>query len=79
MPMSIRFGLAMDVAETWDPGNEDLNVNVAVDGVNPVDYTGRFNIGAEFEYLQIFAVRAGYQSNHDLFRLQSGFWCKVRV
>lgn len=79
MPMSIRFGLVMDIAEIWNPDNEDLNVNVAIDGINPVDYTGRVNVGAEVEYLQVFAVRGGFQSNQDVFDFSLGFGIKYDI
>jgi hypothetical protein len=79
MPLTLRFGLAMDIAEFWDPGDDDLNVNVAIDGVNPIDYTGRVNIGAEIEYLQIFALRGGYQSNQDVFDFSLGFGVKYDI
>ncbi len=76
MPMAIRFGLAQDVAEYFDPGNQDFNINTSLDAVNPVNYTGRVNIGAEVEYLQVFAVRLGYQFNQDVVDFSLGFGVK---
>ncbi len=66
LPTYLRIGMAMDVAEIFQEGNKDLDINVAVDAIHPNDYTERVHIGTEILYLQRFAIRGGYKFNHDV-------------
>jgi len=66
LPMSLRMGLAMDVAQLVFPSMNDINMIMALDAIHPNDYTERVHIGTELIYLKRFAVRGGYKFNHDV-------------
>lgn len=66
LPMELRMGLSMDLLEWFLPDNKTMQLNMAVDAMHPNDYTERVHVGAEWLYLKKFALRAGYQFNHDV-------------
>lgn len=67
MPMVFKLGLAMDVL---DDGPNFLTVEV--DGVHPNDNLEQLNIGAEYWYNNIIAIRGGYRVNTDEEGLTAG-------
>jgi len=44
-----------------------------VDDVRPRDYTERIHLGAEYKFLDTFALRGGYKFNYDAGALSLGF------
>lgn len=67
MPMTFKLGLAMDVV---DQGPHQLTVEV--DGVHPNDNVEQVNIGAEYWYNNMVALRGGYRVNTDEEGLAAG-------
>ncbi len=72
MPMNFRIGLAMDVV---DQGPHQ--VTVEVDGVHPADNVEQVNIGAEYWYNNMIALRGGYRVNTDEEGLTAGAGFRV--
>ncbi|KAF5409819.1 MAG: hypothetical protein C5S43_06020 [Candidatus Methanocomedens sp.] len=72
MPMNFRIGLAMDVV---DQGPHQ--VTVEVDGVHPADNVEQVNIGAEYWYNNMIALRGGYRVNTDEEGLSAGAGFRV--
>jgi len=75
LPLCLRMGLALDLMQAVLPENKDFTVNLAVDALHPSDYLERIHVGTELVYLKRYALRAGYQFNHDVetFSLGCGF------
>lgn len=72
LPMSLRMGIAMDVADLFFQNNENLAFNVAFDALHPNDYTERIHVGSELIFMKRFALRGGYKFNHDVESLTLG-------
>lgn len=72
MPMTFKLGLAMDVV---DQGPHQ--VTVEVDGVHPADNVEQVNIGAEYWYNNMIALRGGYRVNTDEEGLAAGAGFRV--
>ncbi len=72
MPMNFKIGLAMDVI---DQGPNHLVVEV--DGVHPADNVEQVNIGAEYWYNNMIALRGGYRVNTDEEGLTAGAGFRV--
>lgn len=66
LPLTIRMGLAMDVTEIFMSENPNIDLNVAVDGLHPIDYLETVNLGSELVFQKKIALRAGYKFNHDI-------------
>ena len=69
----------MDATRLFMPGNENVALNLAVDAVNPIDYTARIHTGAELVYMKLLALRGGYQFNHDVESFSLGLGLNIRV
>ena len=67
MPMTFKLGLAMDVI---DRGPNFLTVEV--NGVHPSDNVEQVNVGAEYWYNNMIAIRGGYRINTDEEGLTAG-------
>lgn len=67
MPMTFRFGLAMDIYES-----ENQLLTAAVDAIHPNDNIEEVNLGAEYWLADRIAIRAGYQGRHDAAGLNTG-------
>ena len=76
LPLVLRMGLSMDVAKLFMPENKEIEINTAIDALHPIDYTERVHIGAEFVYMKMFAVRAGYKFNYDVENFSLGLGVK---
>ena len=67
LPMTFKLGLAMDVI---DQGPHFMTI--AVDGVHPNDNVEQVNIGGEYWYNGMVALRGGYRVNTDEEGLTAG-------
>lgn len=76
MPLVLRMGLSMDLLKLFSPGNDEFELNTAVDALHPIDYTERLHVGTEFVYMKMFAFRAGYKFNYDVENLSLGVGVK---
>ncbi len=60
LPINFKVGLAMDAYRTYGQA-----VVVAVEGSHPNDNAERANLGAEYTYGDMFALRGGFRLNYD--------------
>ncbi len=72
MPLMLKMGMAMDVLKFFND-NQKMKLNMAIDALHPIDYEERVHVGAEFVYLDLVALRLGYQFNHDVENFSAGF------
>jgi len=62
MPLDFRVGLAMDFMN----GEESPHLlTLSVEGTHPNDGSEKLNLGAEYWYNDIIALRGGYRINYD--------------
>lgn len=57
LPLLFRFGLSMDVLQT-----EMSRVTLAADALHPNDNAESVNVGGEYQFKDLIALRAGYRS-----------------
>ncbi len=67
LPMIFRMGIMMDIwGGTNDIFDSDINrLTVMVDANDPLDHNLRANVGVEYEWNDLFALRAGQHINYD--------------
>jgi len=63
LPLTFAVGIAMDVMDFL--GEHKNPLILAVDATHPRDYTERLNIGGEYTFMNMVALRAGYKYNYD--------------
>ncbi|RMD93159.1 MAG: hypothetical protein D6814_16005 [Calditrichaeota bacterium] len=66
MPLVIRMGVAMDLADWLAPENPNLQINFSVDALHPNDNLERIYVGTEVILMKRLALRGGYEFNHDV-------------
>ena len=66
LPLSFKFGLAMDLAQSFFVGEDsEQSVTLLVDAIHPRDFSERIHIGLEYGFREMFFLRAGYKTNYD--------------
>ncbi len=74
LPLNFQIGISMNVFDFFDrfaDGSQSLLV--AVNATHPRAHGERINIGAEYSFYGIFALRAGYKINDDIASYTVGF------
>ena len=65
LPLTFRVGISADLLDFAGISSDMHNLNFAVEGVNPRDYSERVHVGAEYWFNQLIALRGGYKFNYD--------------
>jgi hypothetical protein len=65
LPLTFRFGSAVDLNELLFPETQNHVLTLAVDALHPKDYTERMHFGLEYVFNKTFALRGGYKLNYD--------------
>ncbi|MCX6170204.1 MAG: PorV/PorQ family protein [Ignavibacteriales bacterium] len=75
LPLIYRVGFSVDAFGLANIASEKHKLIIAIEGVNPRDYSERFHIGSEYVFDDTFAIRAGYKFNYDVesFSFGTGF------
>jgi hypothetical protein len=79
IPLTFRFGVAMDVNTLLMPENKTHVVTLAIDALHPKDYSERVNFGLEYAFNQLFFLRGGYKMNYDEEKYTGGVGIKTKV
>ncbi len=77
LPMVLRMGLCMNVAELFSPADKNFKVNLSVDALHANDFLERIHYGTEIIFLEQYALRGGYQLNHDVETFAFGLGVKL--
>lgn len=65
LPLIFKIGISMNAFDLTDLDKQYHSLVLSVDATHPRDYPEQVNIGAEYVFMQIFALRGGYMSNND--------------
>jgi hypothetical protein len=67
LPLLFSLGAAINVLKVFASELAENNSLIwALDFLHPNNYSERINIGLEYQFLNMFAVRGGYQTNRDV-------------
>ncbi len=73
LPLTFTVGAAIDLLDYINPmHSQDDSFTFAVDFLHSNNYSERFNIGAEYKFMGMVALRAGYQTNRDVASWSAG-------
>ncbi|HED11502.1 MAG TPA: PorV/PorQ family protein [Caldithrix abyssi] len=73
LPLTFQIGLSVNAADFLLKGQEDHAMWVTVDAVHPRSYPEYINLGLEYEFRKMFALRFGYISNQSQNDISLGF------
>lgn len=79
IPLTFRFGAAMDLNQLLLPENKMHVLTLAVDALHPKDYSERMHFGLEYTYNHFFSLRGGYKLNYDEESYTGGLGLKTKV
>jgi len=74
LPLIFQVGLGMDLFDVFAPSRTGNNsLMLSTEFLHPNNYTERVNIGGEYLFSDLIAVRGGYEFNRDIAGLSAGF------
>jgi hypothetical protein len=65
LPLTFRIGMSMDVFDLFYPSDSMHSLLVSVDALHPRAYSERLNVGAEYLFMDLIALRGGALINYD--------------
>jgi len=65
LPLTFKVGLAMNLLDLYEVEAAQHRLLLSVDAVHPRDYPEQINVGAEYLFANLFALRAGYSTPND--------------
>ncbi|UCD39065.1 MAG: PorV/PorQ family protein [Fidelibacterota bacterium] len=79
LPLTFRLGIALDIISVFRPEAGTQSLTLSMDAISPRDYTERIQVGGEYWYRGVLALRAGYKFGHDLESFAAGFGIRKRL
>lgn len=65
LPLSFKFGAAMNVLQLLQPAESDHGLTVSADAIHLRDFSERLHFGMEYSFKKMFFLRSGYKTNYD--------------
>ena len=66
LPLTYRVGFTVNALGLINVPSDQNKLTIAIEGVNPRDYSERIHLGGEYTYKDMFSLRAGYKINYDV-------------
>jgi hypothetical protein len=79
LPLTFTLGIAMNIFAPIMSGEEPHAFTLSVNAVQPRDYSERLQIGGEYWYNDLVALRMGYKFNYDLEGFTVGVGVKKEI
>jgi long-subunit fatty acid transport protein len=76
LPLTFTLGMAIDLLSTFMAEEHTHKLTLSIDAIHPRDYSERIQIGGEYWYRDVVALRAGYKFNNDLESVAAGVGVK---
>ncbi|MBU2493140.1 MAG: PorV/PorQ family protein [Bacteroidetes bacterium] len=75
LPLTYRVGFSVDALGLANINSDTHKLTIALEGVNPRDYSERVHLGGEYIFDNMLSLRAGYKFNYDVesFSFGAGF------
>lgn len=73
LPLTFSIGASMNVMDFFEGLGNMHSLLVSIDALHPRSYSERLNIGVEYIFAGILALRAGYLYNYDERDITAGF------
>jgi len=72
LPLIFKIGLAMDALDFFDVDKEMHSLLVSVDATHPRDYPEQLNVGLEYTFMKMLALRGSYLFNNNEYNYSFG-------
>ena len=79
LPLTFKIGISMNMLDFFKEKENDMHtLLVSIDALHPRAYSERINIGAEYLFKRMFALRSGYNYNYDERGFSAGFGFQLK-
>lgn len=78
-PLTFDIGVALDLMDLYPGEHPDHSLMLALNATHPRDFSERINVGAEYWYQSLLALRCGYKFNHDTEGFATGAGVKYKI
>ena len=78
-PLTFNIGVALDLLDLYSGEHPNHSMKLALDAVHPRDFSERLNLGAEYWFQNMLALRCGYRFNHDMEGFTTGIGVKQKI
>lgn len=65
LPLTFEIGFSINAVDIMNIDAEKHSILVSVDAVHPRDYSEKINLGIEYKFMNLFAVRTGINTPSD--------------
>lgn len=65
LPLTFRIGLAMNIMDLTSIDKNVHSLLITTEAIHPRDFSEQLGIGAEYEFMRMFMLRAGYSFPND--------------
>lgn len=79
LPLIFRIGISMNMLDLWNMDSNQHSLLLAVDATHPRDYPEQVNVGAEYTFMQMISLRAGYMFNNNEYGITAGLGVKKEI
>lgn len=79
LPLTFRIGLSVNAMDFFAESVEADPFLLSVDAINSRDYPETVNLGGEYVFMKMFALRAGYMIGYDERGMTAGFGVQQTV
>ncbi|MBC8180780.1 PorV/PorQ family protein [candidate division KSB1 bacterium] len=79
LPLTFNIGISMNVFDLFMEETDLHSLMVSIDALHPRAYSERINIGTEYWFKNMFALRCGYKNNYDERGLTAGFGFQLNL
>jgi len=66
LPLNFKLGMAMDIFSVLMSEDKIHSLTLNIDAIHPRDFNERIQLGSEYWFKDLIALRAGYKFNNDL-------------
>ncbi|MGE5313234.1 MAG: PorV/PorQ family protein [Acidobacteriota bacterium] len=77
LPLIFRVGLSFNMMDLVTDSKDADKFVVSVDATHPRDFSEQINVGGEYVFMKILALRAGYMFNNDEYGFTAGAGVKL--
>jgi len=79
LPLIYRVGVSASALDMLGLSSKTHHLTVAVEGVNPRDYSERLHVGAEYWFSNLISLRGGYKFNYDVESFSFGAGLRLKI
>lgn len=79
LPLIFKIGVSMNMMDLLEIQKEEQSFTLGVEATHPRDFPEQINVGGEYTFMNLLALRAGYMFNNDEYGFTAGLGVRQKV